>query len=123
MRFERVHEFLKLNATLGAPKRFGLSLDVGHLLVTGEGSPVDVIRRNAQLLFTVALEDMKPGVHDHLPFGMGSLDLPAVIAALRAAGFSRVASVELPRHGFDAVRWAEHSKQALSAAGVAFGRS
>jgi sugar phosphate isomerase/epimerase len=63
---------------------------------------------------------MRPGVHDHLPFGQGALDLRAVIAALVASGFSRIASVELPRHGFDAVRWATHSRDALRAAGVSF---
>lgn len=122
MLVETVAGFTRLREALGRPARLGLSLDVGHLLVTGEGAPEAVIREHAPLLFTVALEDMKPGVHDHLPFGMGALDLAATVRALRDSGFARIASVELPRHGFDAVRWAAHSKEALRAAGVSFAR-
>jgi sugar phosphate isomerase/epimerase len=118
MFLETVGAFTQLHAALGAPPRLGLSLDVGHVLVTGEGDPAAIIRENGDRLFTVALEDMRPRVHEHLPFGEGSLDLAAVIAALRDAGFARIASVELPRHGHDAVRYATESRDALMAAGV-----
>jgi sugar phosphate isomerase/epimerase len=120
MFLETVAAFDQLHAALGAPKRLGLSLDVGHVLVTGEGDPAAIIREHAARLFTVALEDMRPRVHEHLPFGEGALDLAAVVLALRDCGFSRIASVELPRHGHDAVRWATHSRDALRAAGVAW---
>ena len=117
---ETVAAFGQLHAALGAPKRLGLSLDVGHVLVTGEGDPAAIIREHAARLFTVALEDMRPRVHEHLPFGEGVLDLAAVIARAQRSGFARIASVELPRHGHDAVRWATHSREALRAAGVSF---
>jgi L-ribulose-5-phosphate 3-epimerase len=118
MFLETVGAFGQLHAALGAPKRLGLSLDVGHVLVTGEGDPAAIIRENRDRLFTVALEDMQPRVHEHLPFGEGALDLAAVLAALRDCGFARVASVELPRHSHDAVRVATQSLEALRAAGV-----
>jgi sugar phosphate isomerase/epimerase len=115
-----VGAFGQLHAALGGPKRLGLSLDVGHVLVTGEGDPAAIIRENRDRLFTVALEDMRPRVHEHLPFGEGALDLRAVVTALRDAGFARIASVELPRHSHDAVRVATQSLEALSAAGVSW---
>src|SRR5262245_17271743 len=66
MLVETVGAWDELKRAIGAPKRFGLSLDVGHLLVTGEGDPAAVIRKHAAGLFTVALEDMQPDVHEHL---------------------------------------------------------
>jgi sugar phosphate isomerase/epimerase len=118
MLVETVAQFVRLHGRLGAPPRLGLSLDVGHVLVTGEGEPAEIVREHRGRLFTVALEDMRPGVHEHLPFGEGSLDLAAVVAALRDARFGRIASVELPRHGHDAVRTASRSLEALRAAGA-----
>jgi L-ribulose-5-phosphate 3-epimerase len=120
MFLETVGAFGQLHAALGAPKRLGLSLDVGHVLVTAEGDPAAIIRENRDRLFTVALEDMRPRVHEHLPFGEGALDLRAVVAALQDAGFARIASVELPRHSHDAVRVATQSLEALRAAGVSW---
>lgn len=118
MLVETVAQFVRLHGRLGAPPRLGLSLDVGHVVVTGEAEPAEIIREHRGRLFTVALEDMRPGVHEHLPFGEGSLDLAAVVAALRDARFGRIASVELPRHGHDAVRTASRSLEALRAAGA-----
>jgi L-ribulose-5-phosphate 3-epimerase len=118
MFIETVAAFDQLHAALGRPARLGLSFDAGHALVTAEGDPAAIIREHAARLFTVALEDMRPRVHEHLPFGEGALDLAGVLAALRDAGFARIASVELPRHSHDAVRWATHSKDALRAAGA-----
>lgn len=120
MLIDTVAGFLRLRDALGAPERFGLSLDVGHVLVTGEGDPAAIIRDARAHLFTVALEDMRHGVHDHLPFGEGDLDLRSVLSALRDAGFARIASVELPRHSYDAVRVATQSKDALRDSGADF---
>jgi L-ribulose-5-phosphate 3-epimerase len=120
MFLETAAAFRQLDAALGSPKRLGLSLDVGHVLVTGEGDPAAIVRENRDRLFTVALEDMRPRVHDHLPFGEGELDLAAVLSALRDAGFARIASVELPRHSHDAVRVATQSLEALRAAGASW---
>ena len=45
----------------------------------------------------MALEDMRRGVHEHLPFGQGDMDVPAVLQALEEIGFSRLVCVELSR--------------------------
>lgn len=51
----------------------------------------------APRLGTVAIEDMKRGEHIHLPFGEGDMDVPAVLDALDAIGFSKLVCVELSR--------------------------
>ena len=40
---------------------------------------------------------MKRGVHIHLPFGEGDMDIPGILAALDAIGFDRLVCVELSR--------------------------
>ena len=74
-----------------------LALDTGHCLVTGERDPVAAIREFAPHLGTVSIEDMKRGVHIHLPFGEGDMDIPAILAALSETGFDRLVCVELSR--------------------------
>ena len=74
-----------------------LALDTGHCLVTGEADPAEAVRRYAADLGTVAIEDMRRGVHVHLPFGEGDMDLPAILQALTEVGFSRLVTVELSR--------------------------
>lgn len=113
-------DYRRLGESLGHPARLGLSLDVGHLLANEEGDPAPLIRAAGPALLAVAVEDMRRGVHEHLPFGEGDLDLPGVIDALKDTGFSGIVAVELARHGHDAVRIARHSRAALEAAGVIF---
>ena len=74
-----------------------LALDTGHCLVTQDIDPADAVRRYAARLGTLSLEDMRRGVHAHLPFGQGDMDVPSVLDALDAIGFSRLVCVELSR--------------------------
>ena len=74
-----------------------LALDTGHCLVTGERDPADAVRHFADSLGTVSIEDMRRGVHVHLPFGEGDMDIPGILAALEAIGFDRLVCVELSR--------------------------
>ena len=74
-----------------------LALDTGHCLVTQDIDPADAVRRYADRLGTVAIEDMARGDHTHLPFGQGDMDVPAVLAALDGIGFDRLVCVELSR--------------------------
>ncbi|MAB88001.1 MAG: xylose isomerase [Planctomycetes bacterium] len=122
MLIERVDQFLRLREDLGDPRRLKLSLDCGHLLVTGEGEPHDVIREQRELLACVAIEDMRRGVHEHLPFGEGDLDLPPLIDALSEIAFEGVVAVELGRHSHEGPYQAERSRGILSPLGVPFGR-
>ncbi len=74
-----------------------LALDTGHCIVTGERDPADAVRHFAAELGTVSIEDMKRGVHVHLPFGEGDMDIPGILAALDGVGFERLVCVELSR--------------------------
>jgi sugar phosphate isomerase/epimerase len=77
--------------------RLKLALDAGHCLVTQDIDPGDAIRRYADRIGTVAVEDMRRGEHIHLPFGEGDMDVPAVLVALDEIGFARLVCVELSR--------------------------
>ena len=74
-----------------------LALDTGHCLVTGERDPAEAVRHFAAFLGTVSIEDMRRGVHVHLPFGQGDMDIPGILGALGSIGFDRLVCVELSR--------------------------
>ena len=82
--------------TLGVPD-LALALDTGHCIVTQDVDPAAAVRRWAGRLGTVSLEDMRRGVHLHLPFGEGDMDVPAVLDALEAVRFDKLVCVELSR--------------------------
>ena len=72
------------------------------------------MRDNRGQLGTIHLEDMRRGVHEHLPLGEGHMDLPGVLAALRDAGYSRLVSLELSRDSHRADRLVPATRQALA---------
>lgn len=74
-----------------------LALDLGHCLVTQDMEPADAVARFADRIGTVSIEDMKRGVHIHLPFGEGDMDVASVLAALRKISFRGLICVELSR--------------------------
>ena len=95
---ERLEDFEALDRRLGHPDALGLTLDIGHCVCL-EPEPVpDCVRRAAPRLVHVHIEDMRRGVHEHLMFGDGELDLAEALAALQAIGFRGMAAVELSRH-------------------------
>ncbi len=93
-----------------------LALDVGHCLVTGDRDPAAAVRETAGELGTVAIEDMARGIHEHLPFGEGDLDLPAVLAALDEIRFEGLVCVELSRDSHRAHTMVGDALAALRAA-------
>lgn len=94
MLVETVDDFYRLQEHVPGLR---LALDTGHCLVTGERDPADAVRTCAGDLGTVAIEDMKRGVHEHLPFGTGDMNIPAILQALHDAFFTRLVCVELSR--------------------------
>lgn len=97
---ERPAGYDELVRRLGADgDELGLCLDVGHLLCTGDLPVGDVIRRYAERLVMVHLDDVRDGVHEHRMFGEGDLDLPETLGALLEAGYAGMAAVELSRDG------------------------
>ena len=97
MLVDRIDGFERLAAALGDPPGLGLTLDIGHCRVNEDGDEVACVERAGPRLVNVQIEDMRRAVHEHLPLGEGEIDFPPVLAALRAAGYAGLVSVELPR--------------------------
>jgi len=83
-------------AALGIPG-LKLALDTGHCIVTGERDPAAAVCEFAPHLGTVTIEDMARGVHIHLPFGEGDMDVAGVLQALEGIGFTKLICVEMSR--------------------------
>jgi sugar phosphate isomerase/epimerase len=91
-------DFHHLRRTLGDPDPLGLTLDIGHCQCLEPALPADCVRAAAPWLRHVQIEDMRRGVHEHLPFGDGEIHFPPVLEALAATGYQGLTVVELPRH-------------------------
>lgn len=81
-----------------------LALDTGHCIVTGERDPAQAVKEFAAQIGTVSIEDMARGVHIHLPFGEGDMDVPGVLQALNDIGFDKLICVEMSRESHRADR-------------------
>ncbi|WP_217139892.1 sugar phosphate isomerase/epimerase [Streptomyces sp. AC627_RSS907] len=90
--------FHRLRTDLGDPAPLGLTLDIGHCQCLEPLPPADCVRAAAPWLRHVQIEDMRRGVHEHLPFGHGEIDFPPVLDALADTGYQGLTVVELPRH-------------------------
>ncbi|MEU6486937.1 sugar phosphate isomerase/epimerase family protein [Streptomyces sp. NPDC046887] len=110
-------DFHHLRSLLGdpGPDLLGLTLDIGHCQCLEPASPADCVRAAAPWLRHVQIEDMRRGVHEHLPFGDGEIDFPPVLDALAATGYRGLTVVELPRHS--------HAGPELARSSLAFLRS
>jgi sugar phosphate isomerase/epimerase len=97
MLVDRIDGFERLAAALGDPSNFGLTLDIGHCRVNEDDDVATCVKRAGPRLVNVQIEDMRRGVHEHLPLGEGEIDFPPVLAALRDTGYQGLVSVELPR--------------------------
>jgi sugar phosphate isomerase/epimerase len=97
MYVETVAEGLEVLRRLGDGQELTLTVDIGHLYVTGEGDPGEVLPRAAGRISQVHVEDMCRGVHEHLPPGEGDVEFPAVWRALEAAAYAGPVCFELSR--------------------------
>ncbi len=112
MLLETVSDAAALVEELDHPA-LGLTVDVGHCVVLGEDVAVS-LRRAGNRLLNVHLDDSMPGVHEHLPFGQGRLELGAVFGALSEIGYDGPANVELSRHSHAAPSAARAAYRALA---------
>ncbi|MFD8571745.1 sugar phosphate isomerase/epimerase family protein [Streptomyces sp. NPDC059639] len=108
-------DFHRLRALVGDHPLLGLTLDIGHCQCLEPLSPADCVTAAAPWLRHVQIEDMRRGVHEHLPFGEGEIDFPPVLAALAALGYQGLTVVELPRHSHAGPRLARSSLEFLRA--------
>ncbi len=112
-------DWARLRDALGAPDRLRLTLDVGHCHCLEDRGPEECVRAVAPELAHVQIEDMRRGVHEHLPFGDGEMDFPPLLAAFGDSGYRGLVTVELPRHSHAATATARHSIGFLRAAEAA----
>ncbi|HPF12886.1 MAG TPA: sugar phosphate isomerase/epimerase family protein [Planctomycetota bacterium] len=111
MWLETPEQFLEILQAGGSSLAgLGLTLDVGHCLVTGPEAPELAIQRYREHLRHVHLDDIAHGDHEHRMFGQGDLDLPAVLASLRRIEYAGMAAVELSR---DSHRGADAAQEAF----------
>ncbi|TLW91062.1 sugar phosphate isomerase/epimerase [Saccharomonospora piscinae] len=111
---QHLEQALRLREELG--ERLGITLDVGHCVAVEPVDAAACVRRAGSALLNVQLDDMLPGIHEHLEFGQGQLDLPGTLAALAEVGYAGLAAVELPRHSHAAPEVARRSHAALTSA-------
>jgi sugar phosphate isomerase/epimerase len=102
-------DFHRLRRALGDPAALGLTLDIGHCQCLEPLPPADCVRAAAPWLRHVQIEDMRRGIHEHLPFGDGEIDFPPVLEALAATGYQALTVVELPRHSHAGPHFAAQS--------------
>ncbi len=93
---------------------FKLTLDVGHLYCQGEVPIADYIRRWADRIVNVHIEDMCAGVHEHLMFGDGEMSFPPIIDAFAEIHYTGPLHVELSRHSHDGPNAARRAFEFLS---------
>lgn len=114
---ERPAGFLDLVRRLGERGGdLGLTLDLGHLVVTGDVPAAGQIRALAAHLAHVHLDDARPGVHEHLQLGTGDLDLAGALKSLQDIAYTGMAAVELSRDSHRAPQAARTALERIRAA-------
>jgi L-ribulose-5-phosphate 3-epimerase len=116
MLVETVAGWERLYQALGRPPGFGITLDIGHLRCVEDAPEADCVRRAGPHIVNVQIDDMRRGVHEHLEFGAGEVDVASTLAALRAVRYDGLVAVELPRHSHAAPEVAARSIAYLRAA-------
>jgi sugar phosphate isomerase/epimerase len=112
MLVQTIADWFRLRAALGAPPAFGITLDIGHCRCLEPASVPQCVAQVSQHLVNVQIDDMRRGVHEHLEFGAGEIEVPPVLRALAASGYRGLVAVELPRHS--------HAAPTVAAQSLAF---
>lgn len=92
--------------------RIAFCPDTGHL-AAGGGDPAAIIRRYSDRLRHVHLKDVRLDPLEFLPLGQGSVDFPAVLAAVQESGYDGWLMVELDAYAGDPAEAAQISKTYL----------
>lgn len=100
MFIDTMAKFDQLKQLVEAPN-LRLTLDVGHLHCQGETPIENYVRKYAEQIVNVHIEDMRRGVHEHLPFGEGEIDFTPVMQTFREINYQGGMHVELSRHSHD----------------------
>jgi sugar phosphate isomerase/epimerase len=76
-----------------------LTCDLGHLYCSESPPYPELLRRHADRLINVHVDDIAGGRHEHLELGQGDIDFPPLLATLDAIEYQGPLSVELSRSG------------------------
>jgi sugar phosphate isomerase/epimerase len=91
---ETADQYLEFAAKISSPY-LGLNFDIGHSYCVKD-DPADTVRRLAQLIRHVHLEDIAATrVHHHLIPGEGAIDFGATLTALKEVGYTGWVTIEL----------------------------
>lgn len=96
MYIQTLDDFRRLNCLI-QNAWFQLTVDLGHLHCLGEQPIADKIREFGSSIINIHIEDMKPGIHEHLMFGEGTMNFPPIFQALHEINFPFAVCVELSR--------------------------
>ena len=116
MLVETLADYERLKQRLGNPPALGLTLDIGHIICLEPMAVAECVRRGAETLAHVHIEDMRRGVHEHLMFGEGELDLEEALGVLAEVGYNGLVAVELSRHSHAAHETVPAAMRALRTA-------
>jgi len=97
MLIQTFDDFRELLSLVDGPG-FGLCVDIGHVHCLEPRPISDYLVEWHNRIFTMHIEDMNRGVHDHLRFGEGSIDFPPVLRTLKELDYRGGLNVELSRH-------------------------
>jgi sugar phosphate isomerase/epimerase len=95
--------------------RFGLTLDVGHVFCTETAPFRQIYGKYANMMRNIHIEDIRDRKHEHLMFGEGTLDFPAILRVLMDNKFAGLVNVELSRDSHRAPEVARKSIEFLNA--------
>lgn len=112
MFISRMEEFSRLHREVNH-SHFGLTLDVGHVHCLNDGEIPAIIEEWKPYLWNIHIEDMRPGVHEHLFFGEGTMEFTSIAKSLHTIKYQGGLHVELSRHSHDAVTTAEKARDFL----------
>ncbi|WP_397568235.1 sugar phosphate isomerase/epimerase family protein [Schlesneria sp. T3-172] len=97
MRIQTFDDYRELLTLVDGPG-FGLTVDIGHVHCL-EPLPISsYLTAWRDRIYTIHIEDMCRGVHDHLRFGEGTIDFVPVMKTLKEIEYSGSVNVELSRH-------------------------
>ena len=102
MFIDTLDRFAQLDERLRHPA-FQLTIDLGHVHCMGEGDTPKLLVQWGARFVNIHIEDMVPGVHEHLMFGEGTMEFAPICAALLQIGYQKGVHVELSRHSHMAV--------------------
>ncbi len=107
-------DFIELEEVLGA-NRLGLTIDIGHIQCIEADSMASCLAKWGGRAVNFHIEDMRVGIHEHLPFGEGSIDFGPVFEWFKQSSYAGGVHVELGRHGHQGPLLLESSYRFLAA--------